>query len=118
MTTELERVETIIRDALAELAGLEPDQIAANLAAEGMLWCGPGARSKSCPIHHYLRERLEMHGLNEFGRSLRVSREEVLTFKSVPTPDRFVTVTVQVPDQVTWFIGRYDQGNYRHLEAR
>ncbi len=57
MTTERQRAETIIRDALDELGQYQPDEIAQRLAAEGMLWCRE-LRKTSCPVHRYLVARL------------------------------------------------------------
>ncbi len=117
MTTEqLQRADTIIRDALADLAELAPDQIAAKLAAAGMLFCGAGARTRSCPIHHWTTSRLAAHGLIRVAATLRVGRNEVFVHKPKPTAHRLVTVQVPVP--VAEFIDRYDRGDYNHLKGQ
>ncbi len=112
MTAELERVVTVVRDALAELGQYEPDQIAEKLRAEGMLWwCNPRGRAISCPIHHYLEARLEAQGLDHFVVNV------VVTAPYVTLPTRSDRSIVWNPQPVAEFIQKYDQGRYEHLEV-
>ncbi len=115
MMTELERVLTVIREALADLAHPISDQIAEKLKKAGMLWCGPGEREQSCPLHHYLESRLIAHGLE--GISLSVSPNDVSVI--IPTPDGLNSLILQpFPQSISQFVYRYDRGDYRHLEGQ
>ncbi len=116
MTTELERAVTIIREALADLAQYDPDEIAEKLRAEGMLWCDPEHRATSCPIHHWLEARLIAYRLGWFAANMIV----VPTYVSLPAPAPapMYQTTVGNSPSVQRFIEQYDRGDYRHLEAR
>ncbi len=111
MTTEQERVVTVVRDALDDLAQYEPDEIVEKLKHEGMLWHDPGRRSTSCPIHHWIMARLKAHGFDRFDYYVAVGTEAV----------RNLTTTqgerIPLPEPVAKFIGRYDRGDFKHLEG-
>ncbi len=112
--TELQRAETIIRDALADLTHLTPDEIAEKIAADGMLWCDPWRRPMACPIHHYLEARLVAHGLGGIGMSVGTGEAVAI----IPTPDGQRGRIVQpFPQSVSQFIHRYDRGDFKHLEV-
>ncbi len=111
MMTELHRAEMVVRDALNDLAGLEPDEIAEKLRDEGMLWCNPRGRAISCPIHHWLEARLEAQGLDHFVVNVAV------TAPYVTLPTRSDRSIVWNPQPVAEFIRRYDRGHYEHLEV-
>ena len=88
--------------ALDELATLTPDEIAENLAADGLLRCGSVA-SKTCPIWQYLADRTgsgtELSGPHLVGR-------DYVTI---------VDVWFRNPESVRDFIHNFDNGLYDYL---
>ncbi len=117
MTTELAQAETVIRDALNELAQYEPDQIAEKLRAAGMLTCDHRRRTTSCPIYQYLKPRLVAHGLHQFAEYMAVAPGYVLMVDLYPEHDpaaRKRTI-LPIPEPVTFFIDKFDAGDYDHI---
>ncbi len=109
--TELAQAETVIREALDDLAHLTPDQIAEKLSAAGMLWCDPGRRSTSCPIHHWIIASLKAHGYDRFDYYAAVGTEAVHNLRTTQGK------RIPHPEPVAEFIYRYDEGRYKHLEV-
>ncbi len=111
MSAELKRAVTVIREALDDLAHLSPDEIAEKLRVEGMLWCDPGRRSTSCPIHHWITARLKAHGYDRSDYYLTVGTEMVRNLKTAHGEG------IPHPLSVRDFIDQYDEGRYKHLEV-
>ncbi len=120
-TERQQQAETVIREALTDLAHLTPDQIAAKLWAEGMLWCNPRRRTTSCPIHHWLETRLAAHGLEVL--RLTVAPTYVmgagvsLTRRPGIVHQNFFHRIADHPPTVQAFIQWYDRGHYKHHET-
>ena len=107
----------VIRGVVAEYNTYTPDEIAAKLSAEGMLWCsGPyHNRAWSCPMHHLFMARLGAAGVRLDPGNIEVSGlvTEIWAGHDNPIP----AIRYGDDSSIEAFIAAYDQDEYEHLES-